>query len=247
MAMRGGGRELAGAAMLALVLTVGFSRESFGLWPLFTVLDFSGQLGRAAAFILGQGQAPSLVLGPVPDLRLASAPFVEILAGALGLALTLAAGAFCLFAASRQWVRQPALLIVSGLLLLGALWPPYGYLRTPAPLIAGIVLGALALPALTTRSERSLQFLGFAFLLAPLWEMREPLIVSGAPGTDLALLERGSGIPASVWAVVGLALAAGAFLAVLGASSNAGSNATAISSTPLPGEGNPTTTPPSTR
>jgi len=226
MTMPDGWRNLAGAATLALVLTLGFSRESFGLWPLFTLLDFPGQIGRAAAFLLGQGQGPSLVLGPVPDLRLASAPFVEIFAGALGLALTLGTGGFCLFAASRERVRQPALLVASGLLLLGSVWPPYAYLRTPAPLIAGIALGALALPAFSTQSERAMQFLAGAFLLAPLWEMREPLFVSGAPGTDLALLERGSGIPAIVWAVLGLALAAGVALALLKVPTQATATAT---------------------
>lgn len=234
MAMRDGWRDFAGAAMLALVLTLGFSRESFGLWPLFTVLDFPGQLGRAAAFLLSQGPGPSLVLGPVPDLRLASAPFVETLAGVLGLGLTLGAGAFCLFAAARQRLRQAALLIVSGLLLLGGAWPPYAYLRTPAPLIAGVVLGALALPALATQAERALHFLGGAFLLAPLWEMREPLFVSGAPGTDLALLERGSGIPATVWAVLGIALAAGVALALLGTPGNATATSNAATTTTPP-------------
>jgi hypothetical protein len=215
MSLSDGWRSFAGVAMLALVLTLGFSRESFGLWPLFTVLDFPGQLGRAAAFLLDQGRGPSLVLGPAPDLRLAAAPFVEILAGVLGLGLTLGAGALCLFIAPREQLRRPVLLVTSALLLLGALWPPYGYLRTPSPLIAGVVLGVLSLPAMSKQSERALQFLAGAFLLAPLWEMREPLFVSGAPGTDLALLERGSGVPATAWAVLGLAISCGVVMKLL--------------------------------
>jgi hypothetical protein len=208
MAMRDGWRLLAGAAMLALVLTLGFSRESFALWPLFTVIDFPGQVGRAAALFLNQGPAPALVLGPAPDHRIAAAPFVEILAGALGLGLSLAAGAFCLYAATRPRIRQPALLATSALLLLGGIWPPFEWLHALAPLLAGAVLGALALPALAAQSEIAMQVLGCCFLLAPVWEMREPLFVSGAPGTDLALLERGTGIPPTIWSILGLALSA---------------------------------------
>jgi hypothetical protein len=214
--MREGWRDFAGEALLALVLTLGFSRESFGLWPLYTVLDFPAQLGRAAAFILSEGRGPSLILGPVHDVRLSATPFVEMLAGALGLGFNVGAGALCLFSASRERVRQPLLLAAGGLLLLGAIWPPYEYLRTPSPLIAGIAFGVLALPALAGQSRRALGFLAAAFFLTPLSEMREPLFVSGAPGTDLALLERGSGVSPTVWCIVFLMLAGGVCVAMLG-------------------------------
>jgi hypothetical protein len=214
--MREGLRDFAGEALLALVLTLGFSRESFGLWPLYTVLDFPAQLGRAAAFILSEGRGPALVLGPARDVRLAATPFVEMLAGALGLAFNLGAGALCLFASSRERVRQPLLLGSAGLLLLGAIWPPYEVLRTPSPLIAGIALGVLALPAFGVQSRLVLAFLAAAFFLTPLSEMREPLFVSGAPGTDLALLERGSGVSPTVWCIVFLVLAGGVCVSLLG-------------------------------
>jgi hypothetical protein len=195
---------------------LGFSRESYGLWPLFTLLDFPGQVGRAIAFLLAQGQATPVVLGPVHDLRLAAAPPAEILAGGLGLGLTLACGALCLFLSTRPKPRQIALFVTSGLLVLGALWPPTDLMRMAGPLVAGAALGALALPALSLQAERALQFLAASFLLAPLWELREPLFVSGAPGTDLALLERGSGLPVPVWVVLGLGVGAAICLRMLG-------------------------------
>ncbi len=214
--MRESWRSLSGAALLALVLTLGFSRDSYGLWPLFTLLDFPGQVGRALAFLLAQGQATPLVLGPVHDLRLSAAPTAETLAGALGLGLTVAAGGLCLFLLPREKVRRVVLLIASALLLLRSAAPPYQVLRTTAPLVAGVALGALTLPALATQVTWTLRFLAAAFLLAPVWEMREPWFVSGPPGIDLTLLVRGSGLPATVWLLLGLAAAVGVCLRLLG-------------------------------
>jgi hypothetical protein len=242
--MRDSWRSLAGATLLALVLTIGFSRESYGLWPLFTLLDFPGQLGRAGAFLLMQGQATPIVLGPAHDVRLAAAPPTEILAGGLGLGLTLAAGALCLFLLPREKLRRAVLFAISGLLILAALVPPHELLRTPAPLVAGATLGALALPALAPQAPGALRFLASSFLLAPLWEMREPLFVSGAPGIDLALLERGSGMPVAIWVILGLAVAVALCVRMAGRP-NANTTATANSttSTSTSTSSNTTTTP----
>jgi len=197
-----------GVALLALVLTLGFSRESYALWPLFTLLDFPGQVGRALAF-LTQGQSVALVLGPAHEVRFGGPPSVELLAGAAGLGLALAAGALCLFLAPRAEWRRPALLAAAVPLILGGSLPPYDILRTPAPIVAGLVLLVLTVPRFASQAERALQLIAMSFLLAPLWEMREPLFVSGSPGMDLALLEAGSGVPATAWCVIGLAVAGG--------------------------------------
>jgi hypothetical protein len=135
------------------------------------------------------------------------------------------------------------LLAASGLLILAALVPPHELLGTPAPLVAGAALGAVALPALAPQAPGALGFLASSFLLAPLWEMREPLFVTGAPGIDLALLERGSGIPVVVWVLLGLAVAVAVCVRMMGRQNG---NATMTATATANETATPTSTPSST-